>query len=519
MTSPGRSSSQEQSEKISRLEESIRDFESLNSVLEMLWSASRVEDVLKRFIEAALQICHAGQGSIMLIDVGNEEAITLIKEKDAGEEKLDHYLNNLLVGWVCRHRKPLLTHSLIETFGKGNIKPKYAGITSIISFPLILEEKVIGVLNLISSDETKAFGERERRLLNILVSQCARFIRNARLHEELFAETLRLKKEVQGKYALHGIIGNSPKMQAVFSILERVIPLDVRVLLSGESGTGKELIARVIHYSGPRKNQPFVAVDCGALPPNLLESELFGYVKGAFTGANQDRKGLFEEAHKGTLFLDEVSNMPLEIQAKFLRAVQESEIRPLGTSQVRKVDVRIIAAASRDLQETVKAEKFREDLFYRLNVVNISLPPLRERREDTALLAAHFLKVMNERYQKHIEGFQPETIASLESYSWPGNIRELEHGIERAVVLSEKERLGNSDFPFLQSPQIPVDNILPSQSLQEALTDFKKFHIARVLEKTGGNQKKAAEILNIQRTYLNRLIKELGIAGEESSNE
>lgn len=503
---------QEQSKKISRLEESIRDFESLNSVLEMLWSAGRVGDVLKRIIEAALQFCHANQGTIMLIDAGNEEAITLIKEKNGGEEKLDRYLNDLLVGWVCHHKKPLLTHSLVETFGKGNIKPKYADIASVISFPLILEGKVIGVLNLVSSDEMKAFGEREQRLLNILVSQCAQFIRNARLHEELFAETLRLKKEVQDKYALYGIIGSSPKMQAVFSMLERVIPLDVRVLLGGESGTGKELIARVIHYSGPRKDKPFVAVDCGSLPANLLESELFGYMKGAFTGANQDRRGLFEEAHKGTLFLDEVGNVPLEIQAKFLRAIQESEIRPLGTSQVRKVDVRIIAAASKNLQEMVKAEKFREDLYYRLNVVNISLPSLRERRKDIALLAAHFLNKMNDRYKKNIKGFQPETIASLESYPWPGNIRELEHGIERAVVLCEKERLNTSDFPFLQSLKTPADGVSPSQSLQEALIDFKKRHIARVLEKTGGNQKKAAEILKIQRTYLNRLIKELGIA-------
>jgi Nif-specific regulatory protein len=499
-------------EKIRRLEEQIQDFESLESALETIWSASRVEEVLRRINETALRICNADQGSIMLIDSGEHEAKTLFREKETGETKLDHYLNKLLAGWVYHHKKPLITNELTQIFERENIKPKYADIASAMSFPLLLEGKVIGVINLISQDVSRKFGKREERLLNILSAQCARFIRNARLHEELFAETFRLKKEVQDKYALYGIIGQSPKMQSVFSLLERVIPLDVRVLLSGESGTGKELIARVIHYSGLRKDTPFVTVDCGALPANLLESELFGYLKGAFTGANSDRKGLFEEAHGGTLFLDEITNMPLEIQVKFLRAIQEGEIRPLGTSRVRKVDVRIIAAASNNLQEAVTEGKFREDLYYRLNVVNIALPPLRERQQDIVLLATHFLKCMNERYGKHIKGFQPGTMASLESYHWPGNIRELEHAVERAVVLCEGNRLGKADFPFLQSIYPAMESFSEPMPLQQALTSFKKRYVAQILENTGGNQKQAAEVLQIQRTYLNRLIKDLRIS-------
>ncbi len=502
-------------EKIRRLEEQIRDFENLNAALETIWSAAGVEEVLKCIVEATLRVSRAGQCSIVLIGGEDErEAKTLIRGKEAGEEVLDKFLHDLLVGWVCHHHEPLLTENLGEVFGKANIREKYAGIASALSFPLISEEKIIGVINLISGDPARKFGERELRLMRILASQCSQFIRNARLQEELFDETRRLKKEVLDKYALYGIIGLSPEMQAVFSLLERVIPTDVQVLLEGESGTGKERIARAIHYNGPRQANPFVALDCGALPASLLESELFGYVKGAFTGAQKDRKGLFEEAHGGTLFMDEIANMPSEIQAKFLRAIQEGEIRPLGTGQMRKVDVRIIAAASGNLQQQVEEGKFRQDLFYRLNVVRIPLPPLRKREEDITLLADHFLRTMNEKYHKRIKGFNAEIIPLLEAYPWPGNVRELEHAVERAVVLCDSDRLSRKDFSFLEPTPAGSDAVsaaLPSPALQEAITTFKKNYIEEVLKQTGGNQKKAAEILNIQRTYLNRLIKELGI--------
>jgi Nif-specific regulatory protein len=280
----------------------------------------------------------------------------------------------LLAGWISQHHKPLLTNNVVETLGPENLPAKYRDLASILSVPLELHGTSLGVINLVSLTAGQKFGERELRLLEILAAQAAQFIANARLHEKLFDENLRLRQEVQNKYSSHGIIGHSPKMQEMFALLERVIPTEGRVLLEGESGTGKELVARVIHYNGPRQEKPFVAVDCGALPANLLESELFGYIKGAFTGALRDKKGLFEAANGGTLFLDEIVNMPLEIQSKFLRAIQEGEIRPLGSTQVRKVDVRIIAAASRNLRTEVQAGRFRQDLFFRLNVVNIPLP-------------------------------------------------------------------------------------------------------------------------------------------------
>ncbi|RMH84218.1 MAG: sigma-54-dependent Fis family transcriptional regulator, partial [Calditrichaeota bacterium] len=489
-------------------EEQLRDLQHLTHILQNICTTLDVETLLHRMVEEVLELCRADEGTILLLGPESpEEAVTLIRQGEAQQGVLDHYLNELLAGWVAVHLRPLLTNDLPAVLGRRNLKSRHQGITSVLSVPLMDEDEgVMGVINLISLQPQRRFGERERRLLELLSGIAGRLIRNARLHQELFVEARRLKAEVQDRYAVQGIIGRSPGMQKVFAVLDRVIPTDVRVMLEGESGTGKERIARAIHYSGPRKDKPFVAVDCGALPANLLESELFGYVKGAFTGADRDRRGLFEEANGGTLFLDEIANMPQEVQAKFLRAVQEGEIRPLGSSQVRKVDVRIISAASGNLAERVKNGEFRQDLYYRLNVVTVVLPPLRERREDIPLLVNHFLERMNERYNRHIRGIQEDALALLEGYPWPGNVRELEHALERAVVLCEGSHLTRRDFAFLEQENAsPEGNLLHPRPLEEAVNDFKRRLIIRTLEQTGGNQTRAAEVLQIQRAYLHRL--------------
>lgn len=365
--------------KIKQQEEQIRDYELLDKILRQVNAEIHVENTLKLIIKETLRLCRADQASIMLIDVERiPEPLTLMRQGHPGDKTLDHYLNSLLTGWVMHNQTSLLSNHLAKIIGKNRIKAKYRKISSVLSIPLIDEGKICGVINLISENRDRLFGKREQHLMTILAFQCAIIIRHARMHDDLFAETRRLKKEVQRKHERHGIIGHSPKMQTVFTLLDSILPTDVRVLIEGESGTGKERIARAIHYSGQRKDAPFIVIDCGALPSNLLESELFGYVKGAFTGANQDRRGLFEEAHGGSLFLDEIGNMPPEVQVKFLRAIQEGEIRPLGSNKVKKVNVRIIAAASKNLQEEVKLGNFRQDLFYRLNVMTIALPHLRE---------------------------------------------------------------------------------------------------------------------------------------------
>ncbi|NIS38376.1 GAF domain-containing protein, partial [Candidatus Saccharibacteria bacterium] len=327
------------------LQEKIFDFEKLSKVVKTICSTLEIDGILNRIISEALSLCKADQGTIILFDPYSEQITkTLIRSSRQAGERLDRHLNNILSGWVLEHKKTLISSDLTETFDPKLIKPQHRGISSAMSIPLELHGKIIGVINLITSNKEKDFGKREAWLMETLASQCAHFIVNARLHEKLFAETRRLKQELQDKYSYHGILGHSPAMKELFSILEKIIPTDGRVIVEGESGTGKELIARVMHFNGSRRNKPFVAVDCGALPANLLESELFGYVKGAFTGATQDKRGLFEEAHEGTLFLDEISNMPLEVQSKLLRSLEEEEIRPVGSTKVKKINVRIIAA-------------------------------------------------------------------------------------------------------------------------------------------------------------------------------
>jgi transcriptional regulator with GAF, ATPase, and Fis domain len=504
-----------------KLHEQLQDYERLFSVLQTIGSSLEVEAILRQIIDEAIALCHAQQGAILLFDATGEETVkTLIRQGDAKDELLDHYLNTLLSGWILRHKKPQMTDNLAATFGAKQIKAKYHSITSVLSVPLEWHREIIGVINLLSLEETKKFGERELRLMSILASQCAQFIANAKLHEEVFAEARRLRQEVQDKYAFHGIIGHSPKMQAMFALLERVIPTEGRVLLEGESGTGKELVARVIHYGGPRKDGPFVAVDCGALPANLLESELFGYVKGAFTGALRDKKGLFEVANKGTLFLDEIVNMPLEVQAKFLRAIQEGEIRPLGSPAAagRKVDVRIIAAASGDLRAQMEAGKFRQDLFYRLNVVNVALPPLRERKEDIAILANHFLEKMAEKHGRKITGFAPETMAYLESHAWPGNVRELENVVERMVILAEPklEQITPELLPSDLRPQNPDSETAaqqkkPSKGVKTMKDAYEKMILLEALVKHHWNQSAAARELEIDEKTVRYKMQKFGI--------
>jgi transcriptional regulator with GAF, ATPase, and Fis domain len=488
-------------------------------VLQTIGSSLEVDKILQQIIEEATSLCNVRQGSIMLFDPASTQgAKTLIRKGEAKSKQPDHYLNTLLSGWARRHRKPLLTNNLTEIFGSELVNEKYQAVASVLSLPLELKGEIVGVINLISYNKEKTFGERELHLMEMLGSPCAQFIVNARLHEALFTETQRLRKEVQEKYAYHGIIGQSLKMQQMFGLLERVIPTEGRVLLEGESGTGKELIARILHFGGPLKEGPFVAVDCGALPANLLESELFGYVKGAFTGANQDKKGLFEEADLGTLFLDEIANMSNEVQSKFLRAIEEGEFRPLGTTQIKKVNVRIIAAASDNLQAKVEAGKFREDLYYRLKVVNISLPPLRERKEDISILANHFLNKMADKYGKKVRALKAETIACLEDYTWPGNVRELENTVERMVVLAEEnleyvpsellpQEIRSQSFEYSASQP---ENLRP-HNMKTMKDTYEKSMLLEALREHDGNQSAAARALGIAESTLRYKMQKYGI--------
>ena len=300
------------------------------------------------------------------------------------------------------------------------------------------------------------------------------------------------------------MVGSSPKMVEIYKTVSLVAPTDVTVLLEGETGTGKEMIARMVHNNSSRAHQPFVPVDCGAITKSLLESELFGAVKGAYTGADRDRVGVFEAANNGTVFLDEIGELELGFQLSLLRFLQEKEIRPVGSPRGKKVDVRVVAATNRDLQKMVEQGKFREDLWYRLNVVRIILPPLVERRGDVALLAHYFLKKYNERYGQQAK-ITESALRALENYSWPGNIRQLQHMVERLVIVTPQGRIDD------EAVREAIELTEPRDIASESLADTEADQIRRVLAATGGNKSRAAKILGIERKTLYRKLERMAL--------
>ncbi|HMZ55424.1 MAG TPA: sigma-54 dependent transcriptional regulator [Nitrospira sp.] len=339
-----------------------------------------------------------------------------------------------------------------------------------------------------------------------LVRVVERAIREAALRREVS----RLRKEVHKEYSFHQILGKSKSMQAVFELIRRVADSPTNVLITGESGTGKELVAKAIHYNSDRRDAPFVPVNCAAIPEQLLESELFGHMRGSFTDAKVDKRGLFEEAQKGTLFLDEISELPLMLQAKLLRAIQEREIRRVGATKSIPVDVRIIAATNLNLVDEVKHKRFREDFYYRLNVIELRLPPLRERREDIPILVDAFLKKCAAARGRQVKGLSEPALAMLADYAWPGNVRELENVIERAVTLSHGDVIGAEDLP-LQVQGARGDRRILDEAAERTLPlhEVEKEYIVKILEKTGGNKYQAAHVLGIDRKTLYRKLAEI----------
>ena len=331
-------------------------------------------------------------------------------------------------------------------------------------------------------------------------------------------ENLRLRKELQTKYGFANIIGRSIGISKVFELIKRVSELKVNVLITGESGTGKELVARAIHYSGSRHRGPFIAVNCGAIPEPLVESELFGYRRGAFTGASRNKKGLFEEADGGTIFLDEIVDLPIHLQVKLLRVIEEKTIRPLGSTEPIPVDIRIIAATNKLLEEEIANEKFREDLFYRLNVIKIDLPPLRDRRDDIPPLAIHFVEKYSREMGKDIHGISPKALETLESYHYPGNVRELENIIARCVALETSNVIRQQTLPELMvnMGSLNIENgIAGNFGLDHLLETFEKRTIDKALTEAQGNKVEAAKLLGITFRSLRYRLAKHGLLDEE----
>jgi len=386
--------------------------------------------------------------------------------------------------------------------------PKLDGISALKKIKAISPETIVIMITAYASADTAIKAMKEGAYDYITkpfkVEEIKLIIKNALEKKNLQKENILLKQVVRDRYHFENIIGQSSKMLALYDLLEKVAPTKTNILITGESGTGKELAAKAIHFNSPRKEKPFVTLNCGAIPEPLIESELFGHMKGAFTDAIATKKGLFEVADEGTIFLDEISELPLLMQVKLLRVLQDKEFKRVGGTEDIRVDVRIISATNKDLEEAVREKQFREDLFYRLNVIQIKLPRLRERREDIPLLTDHFLKKYSEELNKNISRISSEALRLLLNYEFPGNVRELQNIIERAVALETTQELTTQNLSSYLDEQIPlkkgpVDLEIPNEGidLEKVVGDLERTLLLKALDKTKGIKKKAAELLHI----------------------
>ncbi len=475
---------------------------------------SNANSLLTRILESATKLSNGEASSLLLLNSENNKLYFEIALGVKGKEikRFSLNLGEGIAGWVAKHNTSLIVNDTDSDPRFNSDISKNIGFNtySILAVPMRLKNTCVGVLEIINKKNNERFTDEDLQWLEIFATQAAIAITNARSFQKVQQKIVSLQEQIQSSKGYHTFITESKKIKEVLDITLRAAKTDSSVLLLGESGVGKELFAEQIHINSPRANEPFVRVNCAALPENLIESELFGHVKGSYTDAVKDRMGRFELADNGTIFLDEIAELPLNVQAKLLRVLQQQTIERVGSSQSIKLDVRIIAATNKNIEKLVENEKFRTDLYYRLNVLPIYIPPLRERPSDIPVLTDFFLNRMRKKTKKKIQGISEEALDLLLSYTWPGNIRELENVIERAVVITQDDYIQASDL-FLNSLKNDNNDTYQGKNLKEAIILFKKHFIARALEANSWKQTKTAKALCIQRTYLSKLIKELDI--------
>ncbi|HXZ79103.1 MAG TPA: sigma 54-interacting transcriptional regulator [Terriglobales bacterium] len=449
----------------------------------------------------------ADRGAILLLSgIEGEYESVVAWNKMLGPAEPVH-VSRTIAQQVIRNHAPVLANKILNGEYSKVTSLAERQVVSVMCVPLMVGERVMGLIYLDSSHPAAGFDDGHLELLSAIAGVAALAIESLRRIETLETENQQLRELADLE---HNMIGDSPRMQEVYRAISKVAGTDSSVLISGESGTGKELAARAIHRNSPRADEPFVAINCAALTETLLESELFGYEKGAFTGAVAQKKGLMEAAHDGTVFLDEISEMALGLQAKLLRVLQERELTRVGGTKPIKVNVRLIAASNCDLAVAVAAGKFRQDLFYRIKVITINMPALRQRQEDLPLLADHFRKLYAERCKRQVQGISREAIEALARYSWPGNVRELQNVIERAVVLGSTPMILAEDLPEELLENAPATSGTPcGLGYHESVTRLKKDLILKAVDKAGGNFTEAARLLGLHPNYLHRLIRNL----------
>jgi len=471
--------------------------------------------LLTRILESATRLTGGEASSLLLLHPANRKLYFEIALGSKGPEmkRFSLDLGEGIAGWVAQHNRSLMVNDV------ENDKRFFAQISktigfktdSILAVPMRLREQCIGVIEIVNRKEGNAFSQDDLQWLEVFANQAALAIQNAKEYQKLLEEVQQLRHKVDDSTEFHHFIGTSNLIREKLELARRIGATESSVLLIGESGSGKELFAERIHLESMRREKPFIRVNCAALPEHLLESELFGHVKGAFTDASKERIGRFELADGGTIFLDEVGELPLSVQAKLLRVIQHQVFEKVGSSEPCRVDTRIIAATNRNLEEAMDKGLFRQDLYYRLNVLPFVVPPLRDRPEDIPVLADYFFRKTKRELGRTVSGFSAEAMDALLSYRWPGNVRELENVVERAIVISTHELIRPEDLMLPGSSSLTPDAYAGS-SLKEAVLQFKRHFITKALEEHNWNQTDTARAVGIQRTYLSKLIKELEIS-------
>ena len=495
----------------------VRDLALLVRVSTSVNSVRGTAELQRELLRLLFEAVPAERGAILLVgDDGRVVSEFGHERAEGGARPIE--VSRTILRQVLEEGTAVLAGDLVEGGFDKVESLRAARLSSLLCAPLVLYGRALGAVYLTAADPSTHFDEEHLQLVTVICRIAAVALNNARHVEQLESERDLLRAEVSVE---HGMVGESAAVKRVYQFIARVAPADATVLVRGESGTGKELAARALHQNSPRSVRPFVAINCAALTESLLESELFGHERGAFTGALAQKKGKLEVADGGTLFLDEIGEMPPAVQAKLLRVLQEREFERVGGTRTIRVDVRVVAATNRDLEAAVKQGEFRPDLYYRLNVVSFEMPPLRERREDIPLLASYFVSKYAAKFKRRVTGLSAEARACLTAYDWPGNVRELENAVERAVVLGSTDRVLPEDLPETvldaapDEPSSPdADTAPPATRYHEALREAKRQLILRALEQSAGSFTEAARALGVHPNYLHRLIRNLNLRPE-----
>lgn len=506
----------------SRLEQGP-EVSALYRALKMVGGRLELDEVLDAVAAAVFELApKATHLSILLRDgQSRDRFVPMLARSRTGSEQPDSVMmSRAVLKRVLDDQAAVLAANAMDELGSSE-SIMGANIHSTVGVPLRCGDQIIGVIEADNRAGSGMFTGTDLERLMVLAEQAALAVENAQLYQQLKVAQEKAREEnlyLKGRQKKHArfehIIGDSAAMKAIFEQVERVIDTRATVCIGGETGTGKELIASAIHYQGKRSDKMFVAQNCAALPENLLESELFGHKRGSFTGADQDKKGLFEIADAGTLFLDEIAEMPLALQAKLLRVLQEGEVRPVGATRAKRVDVRIICATNRSLEQEVEAQRFRQDLFYRLMVFPLVLPPLRERVDDISLLAQHFLKRYTSEMHKAVGGISQEALNHLRSYRWPGNIRELENEVQRLVIQLDDGEIIQPDHlsPHVRRVEGMVARVAPRKgTLKEMMESVERWMLSEALKEHGNNKTKTAASLGITREGLHKKLAKHGL--------